>query len=108
VVPELSRFRFNVGCCIKLFVAWRKCHRIIQEQDIAARGARLQLVRGLRAVAAKVRPGTELPALDRLWPPAAVDRECRPYELGWLLDCWLGGPPRGETGPGGARGATGA
>jgi hypothetical protein len=66
-----------------------------------------KLVRGLRAVAAKVRPGTELPALDRLRPPAAVDRECRPYELGWLLDCWLSGS-RGETGPGSARGATSA
>jgi len=67
-----------------------------------------KLVRGLRAVAAKARPGTELPVLDRLWPPTAIDRECRPYELGWLLDCWLSGSPRGETGPGSARDATSA
>jgi hypothetical protein len=60
-----------------------------------------KLVRGLRATAAKVRPGTRLSALDRLWPPTAVHRECRPYELGWLLDCWLGGSYR--SGPGVAR-----
>jgi hypothetical protein len=65
-----------------------------------------KLVRGLRAAASKVRPGTQLAGLDRLWPPSAVQRECRPYELGWLLDCWLSGSPRGETGSGGARGAT--
>jgi hypothetical protein len=44
-------------------------------------------------VACGLRPGTRLAALDRLWPPTAVDRECRPYEFGWLLDCWLGGDP---------------
>ncbi|HEY7104589.1 MAG TPA: hypothetical protein VH573_23365 [Mycobacteriales bacterium] len=50
-----------------------------------------KLVRGARAVATGLRPGTRLPMLDRLWPPTAVGRECRPYEFGWLLDCWLGG-----------------
>jgi hypothetical protein len=62
-----------------------------------------KLVRGVRAAAVKVRPGTQLPALDRVWPPTAVDRECRPYELGWLLDCWLGGSHRGGTAVAGDR-----
>ena len=55
------------------------------------RGDRRQLVRSVRAVATSVRPGVRVPGLDLLWPPTAVDRECRPYELGWMLDCWLGG-----------------
>jgi len=59
-------------------------------RKVARRDPR-KLVRGARAVASGLRPGTRLAALDRLWPPTAVDRECRPYEFGWLLDCWLGG-----------------
>jgi hypothetical protein len=55
------------------------------------RGDPGKVVRGLRALAAGVRPGTRLSRLDRLWPPTVVHRECRPDELGWLLDCWLGG-----------------
>jgi hypothetical protein len=61
-------------------------------RKVARRDSR-KLVRGARAVACGLRPGTRLAALDRLWPPTAVDRECRPYEFGWLLDCWLGGDP---------------
>jgi len=30
-----------------------------------------------------------VPLLDRLYRPGPVDRECRPYELGWLLLAWL-------------------
>ena len=69
-------------------------------RKVARRDPR-KLVRGARAVATGLRPGTRLAALDRLWPPTAVDRECRPYEFGWLLDCWLGGldgPGRPATG----------
>jgi hypothetical protein len=56
-----------------------------------ARGDRGKLVRGLRATATRVRPQWRLPALDRVFPPGAVDHECRPYELGWLLYSWLSG-----------------
>jgi hypothetical protein len=49
-----------------------------------------KLVRGVRAAATGIRPGLRLRPLDRLWPPVALDRECRPYEFGWMLDCWLG------------------
>lgn len=60
-------------------VTWRK----------VARGDRRKLVRGLRATATRVGPGWRLSALERAFPPGAVDHECRPYELGWLLYAWL-------------------
>ena len=58
-----------------------------------ARGYPRKLVRGLRAAATGVRPGLRLSMVDRIWPPTTIDRECRPDELAWLLDCWLGGRP---------------
>jgi len=61
--------------------AWRN----VMRQDTR------KVVRGVRAAATRVRPGTRLPALDRLFPPGAVDHECRPYELGWLLYAWMPG-----------------
>jgi hypothetical protein len=47
-----------------------------------------KVVRGLRAAASARRPERRLPWLDGLYPADAVDRECRPYELGWLLYTW--------------------
>jgi hypothetical protein len=66
-------------------VVWRK----------VARGDRAKAVRGLRVVATRIRPGLRFSPLDRLFPPGAVDHECRPYELGWLLYAWL---PAGQGG----------
>jgi hypothetical protein len=60
-------------------VIWRK----------VARNDRRKLVRGLRAASTRVRPGFRFSALDNLFPPGAVDHECRPYEIGWLLMAWL-------------------
>ena len=60
-------------------ITWRK----------VARGDRRKLVRGLQAASTRVRPGMHVPGLDRLYRPGTVDRECRPYELGWLLLTWL-------------------
>lgn len=60
-----------------------------------------KVVRGVRAMSTGISPGLRLRALDRVWPPATVGRECRPYELGWLLDCWLGGTEAGRTSPAG-------
>lgn len=60
-------------------VIWRK----------VARTDRHKAVRGLRSASSRIRPGWRLPMLDRIFPPAAVDHECRPYELGWLLLAWL-------------------
>ena len=58
-----------------LGVVWRKVGR--REPFKAARAA--------GAVMTRVRPGTHVPFVDRIWPAGRVDYECRPYELGWLL-----------------------
>lgn len=60
-------------------VTWRK----------VARGDRRKLVRGVRAASTRLSPGMRLKALDQVFLPGAVDHECRPYELGWLLYAWL-------------------
>jgi hypothetical protein len=60
-------------------ITWRKI----------ARGDHRKLVRGLRAASTRLHNRTRFQALDRLYPPGIVDRECRPYELGWLLMAWL-------------------
>ena len=65
----------------ELPVIWRK----------VARNDPRKLVRGLAAAGTAIWPGTSVPGADRLYPPIAVDRECRPYELGWLLYAWLRG-----------------
>lgn len=62
-------------------VTWRKVYR----------GDPRKVVRGVRGLTTRVVPGLRLPGLDRVYRPSAVDRECRPYELGWLLFAW-GGP----------------
>ncbi|HEY7486774.1 MAG TPA: hypothetical protein VH912_20095 [Streptosporangiaceae bacterium] len=60
----------------ELALIWRK----------VARNDPRKLIRGLRAVS--TRAGTRLAPLDHVFPPTVVDRECRPYELGWLLYAW--------------------
>jgi hypothetical protein len=69
-------------------ITWRK----------VARDDHRKLVRGLRATSTRVLPGWRLSPLDRAFPPGAVDHECRPYELGWLLYAWLS--PRTQKSPG--------
>lgn len=64
-------------------VIWRK----------VARGDPRKLVRGLRAAATSVRPGTPIALLDRIYPARQIDHECRPYEFGWLIFTWLLWPP---------------
>lgn len=46
-------------------------------------------VRSIRSVTTAVAPRWRLGVLDRVFPPAVIDYECRPYELGWLLYAWL-------------------
>lgn len=65
-------------------MTWRK----------VARNDPRKAVRGVRAATTGLRPGWRLGSLDRRFPPVAVDRECRPYELGWLLHTWLAPVPR--------------
>jgi hypothetical protein len=54
-----------------------------------ARSDPAKVVRGFRAAATAIHPGTRLRLLDRVFPPGKVDHECRPYELGWLPLAWL-------------------
>jgi hypothetical protein len=62
-------------------LTWRKVYR----------GDPHKIVRGARGLATRVRPGRRLAFVDTVLPARAVDHECRPYELGWLLFAWLGG-----------------
>jgi hypothetical protein len=59
-------------------VIWRK----------VARHDPRKAARGLRAASTRFRAGARLPWLDLVFRPGAVDHECRPYELGWLLYAW--------------------
>jgi hypothetical protein len=53
-------------------------------------------VRSIRSVTTAVIPRWRLGVLDRVFPPARIDYECRPYELGWLLYAWLAGGVVGD------------
>jgi hypothetical protein len=68
-------------------VTWRK----------VARADPRKAVRGLRAATTRVHSHWRVGLLDRAFPPTTVDRECRPYELGWLLYTWLSSNAREET-----------
>ncbi len=57
---------------------WRKVARV--EPGKASRV--------VQAAASRLHPALRAPALDRLWPPAAIDFEDRPYHLGWILQAW--------------------
>ena len=61
-----------------LGVVWRK----------VGRHEPRKMVRRLRSAASAGAPERQVRWLDRLCPPGAVDRECRPFELGWLLYAW--------------------
>ncbi|MFC9587469.1 hypothetical protein ACFVJ8_32230 [Streptomyces yangpuensis] len=67
-----------------LGVTWRKVYR----------GDPKKAVRAARGLTTRVVPNARLAPLDLLFRPRAVDRECRPYEFGWMLFAWLGGPQR--------------
>ncbi|MFB7170172.1 hypothetical protein ACFCYM_04960 [Streptomyces sp. NPDC056254] len=67
-----------------LGVTWRKVHR----------GDPKKAVRAVRGLTTRVAPHARLTPLDALFRPRRVDRECRPYEFGWMLFAWLGGPQR--------------
>jgi exopolysaccharide biosynthesis WecB/TagA/CpsF family protein len=61
-----------------LGVVWRKVGR---------REPR-KVVRKVRSAVSAARPELRLSWLDQIFPADTVDRECRPYELGWLLYAW--------------------
>ncbi|MDQ1293154.1 MAG: hypothetical protein QG608_1035 [Actinomycetota bacterium] len=65
-----------------LGLTWRK---------VARRDPR-KVVRAVRALSTRFRPRMTLSLIDSVLGPTAVDRECRPYELGWLLEAWMPAP----------------
>jgi hypothetical protein len=67
----------------ELGVVWRKVGR---------REPR-KIVRKVRSAASSGELGLRLTWLDPVFPPGPVDRECRPFELGWLLYAWHPAPP---------------
>lgn len=52
--------------------------------------------RSIMAATTSLRPGWKLKGVDTLFPVGVIDRECRPYELGWLLYAWLRSGPERE------------
>jgi hypothetical protein len=60
-------------------VTWRKVYR----------GDPRKMVRGVHTVTTRAIPGMRVPGLAALYPPDDLDRECRPYEFGWLFFAWL-------------------
>lgn len=59
-------------------VVWRK----------VARREPNKLSRQLQAAFSRLHAGLRAPALDWLFPPVAIDRETRPYQVGWLFFAW--------------------
>ena len=72
--PECGDDLIDPGRC----VVWRK----------VGRRERLKVVRGMAALTTAIRPAWVMPGVDSIFPPGPIDRECRPYELGWLLYAW--------------------
>jgi hypothetical protein len=66
---------------------------ILDEQGLTVRkvyrGDPRKVVRAVRTLATRAKPGLGVPVLDRVYQPTALDRECRPYEFGWLYFAWL-------------------
>jgi hypothetical protein len=69
-------------------VTWRKVYR----------GDPRKAVRGVRSITSRVRPGARSSLVDRFLPPDTIDRECRPYEFGWMLHAWLAPVPAARPG----------
>lgn len=79
-VPELAEHPEPL-ILDELGVTWRKVYR----------GDPKKAVRAARGLGTRVAPGLRLKTLDRVYRPVSVDRECRPYEFGWMLHAWQGG-----------------
>jgi hypothetical protein len=78
-------------------VTWRKVYR----------GDPRKVVRGLQTMTTRAVPGMRVPGVGLVYRPNAVDRECRPYEFGWLFFAWLASLPAKAPVPA-ASGATAA
>lgn len=49
-----------------------------------------KLVRKIRATTSRIHPSLRLGILDAVFPTSRIDRESRPYHLGWVIHTWLG------------------
>jgi hypothetical protein len=81
-VPELAGSQHREPMILdELGATWRKVYR----------GDPKKAVRAARGLSTRLAPGARLKSLDRVYRPLSVDRECRPYEFGWMLYAWQGG-----------------
>jgi hypothetical protein len=81
-VPELAGSQHREPMILdELGATWRKVYR----------GDPKKAVRAARGLSTRLAPGARLKSLDRVYRPLSVDRECRPYEFGWMLHAWQGG-----------------
>lgn len=80
-VPELAAGNEESMILDELGVTWRKVYR----------GDPKKAVRAARGLGTRVAANLRLTSLDRVYRPLSVDRECRPYEFGWMLHAWQGG-----------------
>ena len=87
-----------------LGIDWLRSHPEVDDELVdddramiwrkAGRREPAKAARTVAAVTTSVRPGWHMPGIDKVFPPNRVDRECRPYELGWLLYAWRDGADR--------------
>ncbi|MGO4535833.1 hypothetical protein [Leifsonia sp. 2MCAF36] len=85
---------------IFLGLDWLQTHPEVDEELVAEEHSMIwrkagrrepaKAARKLAAVTTAIHPGWHLPGIDLIFPANRVDRECRPYELGWLLYAWRG------------------
>jgi hypothetical protein len=81
-VPELAGAQHREPMILdELGATWRKVYR----------GDPKKAVRAARGLSTRLAPSVRLQSLDRVYRPLSVDRECRPYEFGWMLHAWQGG-----------------
>lgn len=83
---------------IYLGLDWLRTHPEVHEELVSEEHAQIwrkagrrepaKAARKIAAVTTSIRPGWHLPGIDTVFPANRIDRECRPYELGWLLYAW--------------------
>jgi hypothetical protein len=57
-----------------------------------------KLGRAAQTLASRIHPALRMPAIDWALRPGFIDRECRPYHMGWLLHAWSPQRMAGDTG----------
>ena len=77
---------------------WLRTHPEVDDELVSEENALIwrkagrrepgKTVRLLAAATSLLHRGWRLPGIDSVFPVNRIDRECRPYELGWLLYAW--------------------